>query len=328
MLFWRALPCLGFFGLVRDSASQPPYAAVPRDASPNDAFALRDGNQMPIIGLGVYLSAPGEETYQAVRWALEAGYRLIDTASIYGNEESVGKAIAESGVPRKDIWVTTKLWDTHHGYSEAREALEVSLRRLKLDYIDLYLVHSPNTGKLVETWDSLRQLQKEGKIRSIGVSNYGVAHMEALRTHGRALPAVNQIEMHPLNYKERVDVLEYCQQHGILVQAYGSLFAGKVELLERPEVQKVVAAHPGRTAAQVLLRWGLQMGFQIIPKSTKQLRIQQNLEVLDFTLSEAEMATLTTMQGTLGAYWQPLSAAVDIGDTSKGHPEALDGIEL
>jgi len=283
---------------------------------------------MPVIGLGVYLSKPGAETQQAVEWALQAGYRLVDTASVYRNEASVGDAIAASGVPREDIWVTTKLWDSDHGFDKTMRAFQESMTKLKLEYLDLFLMHSPNSGKIVETWDAMRTLQSMGKIRSIGVSNFGINHLEALRKHGRVLPSVNQIEMHPMNYKERMDLLDYCKKHGILVQAYGSLFAGKLQFMDRREVKQVVAAHPGTTAAQVLLRWGLQMGFQIIPKSVKQQRIIENLEVLNIALSEAEMDVLSAMQGDLGAYWQPISAPVDIGDTSHGIKEELSSGEL
>jgi len=219
--------------------------------------------------------------------------------------------------------VTTKLWDSHHGYDAAIEALATSLEKLGLDYLDLYLIHSPNTGKLVETWDALIAMQAAGFIRSIGVSNYGPSHMEALRTHGRPLPAVNQIEMHPMNYQERSQLLEYCKEHKILVQAYGSIFFGKTEFLDRQQVTSAVAAHPGKSSAQVLLRWGLQMGFQIIPKSIKKHRIEENLNILDFELSDDEMQTLSRMQGTLNAYWQPIHASVDVGDTSRGKAEEL-----
>mmetsp|Transcript_25216 Transcript_25216/g.40923 ORF Transcript_25216/g.40923 Transcript_25216/m.40923 type:complete len:399 (+) Transcript_25216:2-1198(+) len=252
------------------------------------------------MGLGVYMMKQGEETYNAVKWALDAGYRMIDTAAIYHNEESVGKAIAESGVSRGEIFLATKLWDSDHGYDATIQGLETSLAKLKVEYLDLYLIHSPNTGKLVETWDALIHMQKQGKIRSIGVSNFGVQHLEALKEHGRPMPTVNQIEMHPMKYQERIPLLDFCKQNGILVQAYGSLFFGKPEFLERSEVTDIVNAHSS-SSAHVLLRWALQMGFQIIPKSVKQQRIAENLKVFDLELSPAEMESLSAMEGPVDA---------------------------
>ncbi|CAK8986395.1 Uncharacterized oxidoreductase MSMEG_2408/MSMEI_2347 [Durusdinium trenchii] len=299
--------------------SAAPYAKMPL-LMPSARFELRDGHSMPVVGLGVYMSKPGKETYDAVKWALEAGYRMIDTAAIYQNEDSVGEAIADSGVPRNDIFLTTKLWDADHGYDAAVKALETSLSKLKVDYLDLYLIHSPNTGKIVKTWDALIHMQKLGKLRSIGVSNFGIPHLEALKKYGRPMPAVNQIEMHPMNYQERVPVLDFCNLNGVQVQAYGSMFFGRPEFLERPEVTSVVRAH-GATSSQVLLRWALQMGFQIIPKSVKKHRIEENLKVFDIELTQMEMDSLSSMKGKLDQYWQPLGAPVDVGDTSRGKTE-------
>jgi len=299
-------------------AAGPPYAVLPKELSPTATFTLRDEHKMPIVGLGVYQTKPGKDTFNSVKWSLQAGYRLVDTAALYGNEADVGRAVKESGIPRSEIFVATKLWDPDHGYDEAVEAFEGSLENLGLDYVDLYLIHSPNTGKLVETWDALVAMQRKGKIRSIGVSNFGKKHIEALRKHGRPLPAVNQIELHPLNYRNRASLLDYCKENGILVQAYGSLFAGQTEWLKAPQVTSAVKAHPGKTPAQVLLRWALQMGIQVIPKSVKHKRIEENLKFLDFELSESEMAALSGMKGELQAYWQPLGAKVDLGDTSRG----------
>jgi len=297
-------------------AAGPPYATLP-SFSRTASFQLHDGKQMPVMGLGVYMSNPGAETENAVKWALESGYRMIDTAAIYHNEESVGDAIAASGVSRSDIFLATKLWDTDHGYDAAISALETSLKKLKVDYLDLYLIHSPNTGKIVETWDALIHMQKLGKIRSIGVSNFGVQHLEALKKHGRPMPTVNQIEMHPMIYQERIPLLDFCKENGILVQAYGSMFFGKPEFLERSEVTKPATTHQA-TSAQVLLRWALQMGFQIIPKSVKKHRIEENLKVFDINLSPEEVEALSEMEGKLNQYWQPLGAPVDVGDTTRG----------
>eukprot|EP00435_Cladocopium_sp_Y103_P030135 s242_g7.t1 len=306
------------------AAAGPPYAQLPAVFSPTATFQLSDGKQMPVMGLGVYMMKQGEETYNAVKWALDAGYRMIDTAAIYDNEESVGKAIAESGVSRSEIFLATKLWDSDHGYDATIQGLERSLKKLKVDYLDLYLIHSPNTGRrrIVETWDALIHMQKQGKIRSIGVSNFGVQHLEALKEHGRPMPTVNQIEMHPMKYQDS-------KSRAVLVLRFHWLtgqfeivtpIEGKSEFLERSEVTDIVKARSS-TSAHVLLRWALQMGFQIIPKSVKQHRIAENLKVFDLELSPVEMESLSAMQGNLNQYWQPLGAPVDVGDTTRGKSE-------
>lgn len=296
----------------------PPFAALPAVPSPGATFRLRDGREMPMFGLGVYVTKPGDEAYNAVKWALELGYRMVDTAKIYGNEHSVGKAILDSGIAREQLWLSTKLWDDDHGYDETIAACQRSLDELGLSYIDLYLIHSPNKGKLVETWDALIELRRRGLVKSIGVSNFDVPHIKALLDHGREVPAVNQIEMHPLLYEARRPLLGYCLDNHILVQAYGSIFFGKTEWLDHHAVQSAVAAHPQKTAAQVLLRWGLQMGLQIIPKSTKRHRIEENMGIFDFELSPDELGALSAMEGNLGAYWNPLEGPVDLGRVDRG----------
>lgn len=277
-------------------------------------FVLNSGYEMPALGLGVYMMKPGPETVDAVNTALLEGYRMIDTAMIYRNEESVGQGIVKSMVPRSEIFLATKLWDDSHGYHAALAAVETSLAKLGTSYLDLYLVHSPQTGKLVETWDAFVEMQRRGLVRSIGVSNYGVAHLKALEDHGRPLPSVNQVEMHPLNWNEREDLIGYCKSKNILLQAYGSMFFGKEAELTSDIVSKVALEH-GKSNAQVLLRWGHQMGFQLIPKSVRAERMRQNADIFDFVLSDDEMALLGSMRGQLGAYWQPLSSPVDLGDT-------------
>lgn len=288
----------GFFVSVR---GEPPYAHIPPDASLTAKFDLLDGRKMPIMGLGVYQMPPGEETALAVADALRMGYRMVDTAAIYKNEEGVGDGIKNSGVSRDDIFLTTKLWDSDHGYQQAIDAAMTSLKKLDTEYVDLYLVHSPQTGKIIETWDAFLELQRRGAVKSIGVSNYGVAHLKAIEDHGRPLPVVNQVEMHPLNWQEREELLDFCKTRGIIVQAYGSMFYGKEAKLAEQAVEEVSAAK-GKSSAQVLLRWGHQMGFQLIPKSTKAYRQQENSEIFDFELSPDEMAKLSGMKGELGAY--------------------------
>lgn len=300
-------------------AEGPPYAADWPSGEAATAVArvkLLDGQEMPVFGLGVYQTPPGKQTENAVLWALEAGYRLVDTAALYRNEKSVGAAIKKSGVPREELFVTTKLWDADHGYDQALAACQQSLRNLGMEYLDLYLIHSPNNGKLVETWDALLELKRRGLARSVGVSNMDMKHIETLVEHDRPLPAVNQFEMHPMIWRERAALLEYCKQQGIIVTAYGSMFAGDTQFLEDAKL-KGVAEASGKSVGQVLLRWGHQMGFAIIPKSEKQHRIQENIDIFDFELSPEQMEVLSGMRGRLGRYWNPLKTRVDVGDTSR-----------
>lgn len=275
-------------------------------------YELNDGNRIPVIGFGTFRIPKGRATYEAVKTALEVGYRMIDTAELYANQADVGKACRDSGIPRSEIFVTSKLWGTEHGYAKALQAGRRSTRELGLDYMDLYLIHSPGGGKIVETWDALIELQKEGLLRSVGVSNFGVQHLEALSQHGRLVPAVNQFELHPFVYNERADVVEYCRKKGILVQPYGSVLSGHASWLDK--ASEVAKAH-GKTPAQVLLRWGLDLGFQVIPKSTHKERIQENISVFDFSLSEQDIASMNaTGGGRLPDYWNPLTSRVDTGD--------------
>lgn len=271
------------------------------------------------------MSSPGKETYNSVKWALELGYRMVDTAQMYQNEASVGEAIKDSGIPRQELWIQSKLKTDVHGYEATLRAVRDSVKKMGLTYLDCFLVHSPFGGKLVETWDALLKLKQEGLLRSVGVSNYDVRHIQALSDHGRPLPNLNQIEMHPMILAERQELVEYCKTNNIIVQAYGSLFFGKTELLADKHVTDIVKNHEGKTAAQVLLRWGWQKGFQLIPKSVKQHRIEENMNIFDFSLSDAEVKSLDSMQGTLGAYWNPVKEApVDLGETKKYHAAKED----
>jgi diketogulonate reductase-like aldo/keto reductase len=272
---------------------------------------------MPVIGFGTYRIPAGNQTYDSVKTALELGYRMIDTAEVYGNQKDVGKACRDSGIPRSDIFVTSKLWDSSHGYDQALQAGRKTVTELGLDYMDLYLIHSPGQmskagGKIVETWDALIQLQKEGLVRSVGVSNFGVQHLRALQEHGRPTPAVNQFELHPFVYTERADVVEYCKKNGILVQPYGSVLSGHREWLQK--ASDIAKLH-NKTPAQILLRWALDMGFQVIPKSTHRDRMAENLNVFDFTLTQQDaQSMISTGGGRLPDYWNPLGLKVDTGD--------------
>jgi methylglyoxal/glyoxal reductase len=289
-------------------------------ASETPVFTLSDGKTMAQIGLGVYRADPGAECYQAVRWGLEVGYRLFDTAAMYGNEADVGRAIADSGVPREEIFITTKLKTSAHGYEGAIAATQDSLDKLQTSYVDLLLMHSPFGKRIVETWDAMIQLKKEGKVKSIGVSNFGIMHLEALREHGRPMPAVNQIELHPLNYQDRKSLVDYCKDHKITITAYGSLFSGFMERYQDPLLQSLANKYQ-KTVPQILLRWALDLGIAVIPKtaSSKQ-RLEENLAILEFSLTQDEVQSVSDMKGApLGEYWDPVNNAdVDIGDLSFG----------
>ncbi len=251
---------------------------------------LDQGPEIPQLGLGVFQAPAGEGTRQAVRWALEAGYRHIDTAAMYGNEEDVGVAVRESGIPREEVFVTTKLWFTEHGFDRAQEAARKSLARLGLGYIDLYLIHWPRAERpqeRLDSWRALEKLRREGVCRSVGVSNYAVRHLEELSAHSDLAPAVDQVEYHPFVHDP--EFLEHCRKSGILVEAWAPLTRGR--RLDDPTITGIARAH-GRTPAQVVLRWGVEHGLVLIPKSMHRERIVENSQIFDFTLLPQEVAAL------------------------------------
>jgi diketogulonate reductase-like aldo/keto reductase len=267
---------------------------------PLQTLPLHSGGAIPIVGLGVWQARSGAETRGAVTAALELGYRHIDTARIYGNEADVGAAIRDSGVPREQIFVTTKLWNDDHGYDNAKRAFDASLARLGLDYVDLYLVHWPVPGKRLDTWRALESLFAEKRARAIGVSNYLVPHLEELRMNADHLPAVNQIELTP--FLQRRETRAWCAQHEIIVEAYSPLTRGK--RLDHP-VLRAVAGEVDRSPAQVLLRWGVQHGLVVLPKSVRRDRIAENAALFDFVLDEAAMARLDALEENLATGWDP-----------------------
>lgn len=246
---------------------------------------LNDGTDIPQLGLGVF-QVPPQEVADVVRYALECGYRSIDTAAGYENEEGVGEAIASSGLPRVEIYLTTKLTNSEHGYEAALRAFDVSLKKLGLTYVDLYLIHWPQPAKglYVETWRALEKLKADGLARSIGVSNFLIPHLERLLAETDVVPAVNQIEVHP-TFQQR-ELREYCWDHDIVPEAYSPLARG--EVLNHPLITELAAKY-GKTPAQVILRWHIQEGHIVIPKSVTRSRIEENFRVFDFDLSEEDM---------------------------------------
>jgi len=258
--------------------------------SPADApsVTLHDGVEMPQLGFGVFQIAP-EETQERVEEALATGYRHVDTAAAYRNEAGVGAAIAASGVRREDIFVTTKLWNSEQGYDSTLEAFEKSIGRLGTGHVDLYLIHWPLPGRdlFLETWRAFERIKEEGGARSIGVSNFRVEDLERIEQEAEQRPTVNQIELHP--QLQQAELRAWHADHDVVTEAWSPLAQG--ELLE-DETIATVAAHHERTPAQVILRWHLQLGNVVIPKSATPERIRQNFELFDFTLSEDDMAAI------------------------------------
>ncbi|MGW3140303.1 aldo/keto reductase, partial [Streptomyces sp. NPDC001139] len=253
---------------------------------------LNNGVEMPQLGFGVW-QVPDDEAERAVATALEAGYRSIDTAAIYGNEEGTGKAIAASGVPREDIFVTTKLWNSEHGYDATLAAFDVSLRKLGLEYVDLYLIHwpTPARDKYVDTYKAFEKLLADGRVRAIGVSNFEPEHLRRLIDETSVIPAVDQIELHP--HLQQLAAREFHKEQGIATEAWSPLGSGK-GLLEVPAIVAIAQKH-GRTPAQVVLRWHLQLGNVVIPKSVTPSRIKENIEVFDFSLDTEDLAAISAL---------------------------------
>jgi len=244
---------------------------------------LLNGVAMPRLGLGVWRAQDGEETENAVLAALEAGYRSIDTASLYGNEQGVGRAIRASGVPREDVFITTKVWNDEQGYDSTLRALQNSLDRLGTDYVDLYLVHWPIAGKYKDTYRALEYLYEQGKTRAIGVSNFQIHHLEDLMGSCRIKPMVNQVEFHPQLTQKKL--LAFCRKEGIQLESWRPLMLGKLDV---PLLQELSAKY-GKTPAQVVLRWHLQLGVVTIPKSVRAERIRENADLFDFELAPEDM---------------------------------------
>lgn len=277
------------------------------DTSPVPTIELNDGTAIPQLGFGVFLVDP-DEAERIVSDALEAGYRHIDTAAIYKNEEGVGRAIAKSGIPRDELWITTKLWNTEHAKPKAHAAIDVSLSKLQLEHVDLYLTHwpTPQRDDFVEAWEALAEIKELGKTRSIGVSNHQIPHLDRLVAETGVVPSVNQIELHPA-FQQR-DIRAWGAEHGMHIEAWGPLGQGKYPLFESGPVRTAAEAH-GVTPAQVVLRWHLDRGIIVFPKSNSKHRIAENLDVFGFELSDGELAAIDLM---------------DEGKRVGGHPDDVN----
>jgi diketogulonate reductase-like aldo/keto reductase len=251
------------------------------------SFTLHNGVKMPYFGLGVYLSKDGTEVINAVKWAIQHGYRHIDTAAVYDNEEGVGEGIRASGIPREDIFLVSKVWNTEQGYDSTIKAFETSLKKLNTEYLDLYLIHWPVKGKYKETWKALEDLYRQKRIRAIGVSNFLQHHLEDLLTEASVVPMVNQMEFHP--YLVQQELLNYCNSKKIQYEAWSPLMQGKIFEMD---IFKKMAEKYKKTIAQLVLRWDLQKSVITIPKSSKKQRIVDNAAIFDFSISEEDMAVL------------------------------------
>lgn len=251
---------------------------------------LNTNREMPLLGLGVYKATGENEAENAIISAVESGYRLIDTASVYKNEENVGRGIASCGIPRNELFITTKVWNTAQRLGDIQGAFERSLDRLKLDYVDLYLIHWPVPGCYLSTWKVLEEIQKSGRALSIGVSNFEIRHLEELEANFGIIPAVNQIECHPLCYPK--ELIDYCQDKGIQVQAYAPLARGAY--LDN-DVMCVLGTKYAHTPAQIGLRWATQKGISVIPKSVHPDRIRSNGNIFDFTIEQEDMDLIDTL---------------------------------
>jgi diketogulonate reductase-like aldo/keto reductase len=270
----------------------------------SQTLLLNSGARIPQVGLGVWQVPAGGTAREAVLSALASGYRHVDTARIYGNEADVGEAVRRAGIARSELFVTTKLWNEEQGFDSALRAFDASSKRLGLDYVDLYLIHWPVAGKRLDSWRALERLFAEKRARAIGVSNFLVPHLRELLQASSVVPAVNQIELTP--FLQRRETRALCAEHGIVVEAYSPLTRGA--RLTHPVV-RAVARDVARSPAQVLLRWGVQHGHVVLPKSTHPARIAENAKIFDFELDSAAMNRLDALEENLATGWDPAEQA-------------------
>jgi len=263
-------------------------------------MVLNDGHKIPVVGLGTWKSEPGEATYKAVLDSINAGYRHIDTARAYDNETDVGRAVKDSDIGRENLFITTKLWNKDQGYDTAIEACEKSLARLSCDYIDLYLIHWPLKGKRNDSWKAFIELQLRGLCRSIGVSNFTIEHLIELEDKFGIIPVANQVEFHPYHYQK--ELLEYCNSKNIVIEAYSPLVHAK--RMDEPRLVSI-SEEMGKTPAQILIRWAMQRGMVVLPKSVNQGRIVENFSVFDFEISDSLMKRLDDLDATFVTCWDP-----------------------
>ncbi len=276
--------------------------------SPTDTYSLANGAAIPCLGFGTWQTPDGETAVQSVRCAIDAGYTHIDTAQAYGNESSVGKAIRLSGVPRKDLFITTKLWNENHSYEKTLRSFHESMDKLGLDYLDLFLIHWPNPIAFrdrwqeanAESWKAMEELVEAGRIRAIGISNFRPHHIDALMKTARITPQVNQIRLCPGDTQD--ETVAYCKERHMVIEAYSPLGTGRI--FEVPEMQALAEKY-GRSIAQICIRWSLQRGYLPLPKSVTPSRIRENLQVFDFELSKEDVQLIADLKGCVGYAGDP-----------------------
>ncbi len=266
----------------------------------NYKIEMNNRYKIPQIGLGVYLTKSGTECFNAVNWALEAGYRHIDTAKYYKNEKDVGSAVRSSGIKREELFITTKLWNEDHGYEAALEAFDKSLKTLNIDYIDLYLIHWPVQEKRKDSWKALEKIYESGYCKSIGVSNYQINHLNELFGYANIAPAINQVEFNPFNYQK--DLLDFCTKNKIILEAYSPLTRKK--RLDDPKILEIAKKH-NKTSAQIFIRWTIEHGLVVIPKSVHKERIIENANVFNFALDESDLKVLDNLNEGYRVSWDP-----------------------
>ncbi|MBK8944564.1 MAG: aldo/keto reductase [Ignavibacteriae bacterium] len=256
----------------------------------NKTIVLNNDVIMPILGLGVWQMDDASETEKSVSYALEIGYRSIDTAALYGNEKGVGTAVNSSGIKRDEIFITTKVWNSNQGYEKTLKAFSESLKKLQTDYIDLYLIHWPVTGKISSTWKALEKLYNEKCVKAIGVSNFAIKHLKELMKVSDIHPTINQVELHP--YLTQNDLLKFCKENKIFVEAWAPIMKGKVNEID--EIIKIAQKHK-KTPTQITLRWNIQKGIVTIPKSSRKERILENSQIFDFEISPEEVNIIDSL---------------------------------
>jgi diketogulonate reductase-like aldo/keto reductase len=266
----------------------------------DSTIAMNNGMNVPRLGLGMYRSPKGRKSFSTVLYALQFGYRHVDTAALYNNEREVGEAVKESGIPRDQIFVTTKLWNDDQGYDKALRGFDKSMKKLNLETIDLYLIHWPVTGKRKDSWKALQKIYEEGRCRSIGVSNYLIRHLDELLSETEVVPAVNQVEFSPFLYQK--ELLEYCRSKAILLEAYSPITKGK--RLNDADLMKIANKY-SKTPAQILIRWALQHDLVVLVKSNKVERIEENASVFDFEISPEDMRFLNSLDENYRTSWDP-----------------------
>ena len=263
-------------------------------------FKLNNGVEIPVLGLGTYLSPPGDETYKAVEYALNHGYRHIDTAAFYKNEKDVARGIKESNIPRNEVFITTKVWNEDQGYDKTMKAFDISLKNLDSDYVDLYLIHWPVPEKRKQTWKALETLYEEERARAVGVSNYTIRHLKELFNYANIKPVVNQVEFSPYLYQKELQ--DFGESNDILIEAYTPLTRGKK--LKDPELIKIADRYK-KSTAQILIKWAIQVNTIVLPKSVTKGRIIENADIFDFEISDDDLTLLNGFNENFRTSWDP-----------------------